>query len=158
VAGKSFSLQFEAAVRKSIRYSIFYEVPILNKHSKFEPDTTWTSDVWCCVLYFNRHPWWWYRSVPKHVRFISALLLEAIKVRVHVLFCCFAILLKMSAWMSARMGTSDHRLSHPYKSPVAVTSGLTSIINALVKCLFIQIVELAVVFMCNHRWKTEGLR
>jgi hypothetical protein len=22
------------------------------------------------VLYFNRHPWWWYRTVPKHVGFI----------------------------------------------------------------------------------------
>jgi hypothetical protein len=32
-----------------------------------------------------------YRSVPKHVGFISKLLLQAMKVPVHVLVCCFAI-------------------------------------------------------------------
>jgi hypothetical protein len=43
------------------------------------------------VLYFNRHPRRWYRGVPKHVAFISELLLQAIKVPVRVLVCCFAI-------------------------------------------------------------------
>jgi hypothetical protein len=42
---------------------------------------------------------WWCRSVPKHVGFISELLPHAIKVPVHVLVCCFAILLSaLTGW------------------------------------------------------------
>jgi hypothetical protein len=50
--------------------------------------------------------------------------------------------------MIARMYTFDHRLSHPYKGPVEVASGLTSIKNALVKCLYIQIELNSLWFLC----------
>jgi hypothetical protein len=46
------------------------------------------------VLYFSRQPWWGYRSVPKHVGFISGFFLRAITVRVYVVVCCFAVLVK----------------------------------------------------------------
>jgi hypothetical protein len=36
-------------------------------------------------------PRWWYRIVPKHVGFIGELRVQAMKVHLHVLVCCFAV-------------------------------------------------------------------
>lgn len=42
-----------------------------------------------------------------------------------------------SGWINAWMGTSNHRMSHNFKSPGTVANGLTGIKIELVKCLFI---------------------